>query len=481
MDIIVCVDSKFGFSKENTIPWHNKSDILISDDCKSDIDYDYDFFKKTTIGTEEQNNIVIMGSKTALTLPRPLKLRMNFVVTTNEITNKDLSLKGFVCFPSLTMAVDYGSQLRLSGLVNKIFLIGGQDIYNYGLVNSSQIQNVYITQLNKNYNCDRHIDHNLLVKNFALDEVLYQTEFMRIMKYVPNFNREEQHYLDLLRYTLENGHKRQTRNAITYSVFGKTLEFDLKNKFPLLTTKKTFLKGIFEELKFFIMGKTNNKILQDKGVKIWDGNTTKEFIDKCNLPYNEGDMGPMYGFNWRHFGAKYVNCETEYKNSGFDQLSEVINLLNNDPFSRRMIMTTFNPAVAKEGVLYPCHGISIQFYVEEYNDVRYLNCMMHQRSSDSFLGLPFNIASYALLVYIICKIIGNICPGRLIMTLGDVHIYGDHYDAVIEQLKRTPYNFPQLNINFDLGCVDDICNLEFEHIQLINYVSCNGIKAKMIA
>jgi thymidylate synthase len=193
---------------------------------------------------------------------------------------------------------------------------------------------------------------------------------------------------------------------------------------------------------FFINGKTDTSELSEKGVKIWEANTSREFLDKMGFKYRKvGDMGPMYGFQWRNF-------------FGFDQLQYCINLLKTDPTSRRIIMTSYNPAQAFDGVLFPCHGITIMFYcnlIKSTDLVNYykLDIMMTQRSADLFLGVPFNIASYALLNYLICdhinndqniksQIKNNFIPGRLIMNLGDAHIYNEHYTQVIRQIMRNP-------------------------------------------
>ena len=181
-----------------------------------------------------------------------------------------------------------------------------------------------------------------------------------------------------------------TRNAKTYSIFDNSITFDMKDGFPLLTTKRMFWKGIVEELLFFIRGDTNSKHLEDKGVRIWQGNTTQEFIDNIGLPYQEGDMGPMYGFMWRHFGADYTGCNTDYTNQGFDQLSKIVEEIKTNPHSRRILMSDFDPSRAHQGVLYPCHSLVLQFYVR---DGKFLDVKMYQRSVDSFLGEPFNIAS----------------------------------------------------------------------------------------
>lgn len=309
-------------------------------------------------------------------------------------------------------------------------------------------------------------------------------------------NQEEAHYLDLLRKIKNDGHARQTRNGVVHSLFSAHLSFDLGQSFPLLTTKKMFLRGIFEELKFFMLGKTDSKLLENKGVNIWKGNTSREFLDSVGLHhYPEGQMGPMYGHQWRRFGAPIVTDEKE--ETGVDQLQNVIDLLIADRFSRRILMTTYNPAQTDQGVLPPCHGIAIQFGIEGTDR---LCCHMYQRSCDTFLGCPFNIASYALLVHIICILVNcrlspgetTLCPGTLTMSFGDYHIYEQHLDAVNIQLERAPKSFPQLRINVNgtdrdgkgqkkLTCLDDIEYLEMSDLELIGYECCPAIKAPMVA
>jgi dihydrofolate reductase/thymidylate synthase len=471
INMIVCFDSNYGIGKDNKIPWTNKEDMVR--------------FQKIT--SEIQNNklnAVIMGRKTAKSLSKPLKNRINCVLTQNK---ENYLENGFYYFLDVDKCLTYLQSLD----IEKVFLIGGTEIYNWGLVNYYKINTIYTTQLNEVYNCDTFFNFNLLNKNFSVQTAEYLKNFI-FSTWIPKKNREELSYLTMLNDILQNGHMRQTRNAVTYSLFGKTLEFNLANYFPLLTTKKMFLRGIFEELKFFLLGQTDNKILKDKNVHIWDGNTSKEFIEKCNLPYQENDLGPMYGYQWRFFNAEYTDCNSDYSSKGCDQLLDVINLLKNDPFSRRILMTSYNPAQAKEGVLYPCHGISIQFYVEEKENNYYLNCLMNQRSGDAFLGIPFNIASYALLVHILCNHINTngingriINPGKLMMVFCDVHIYEQHKEAVLTQISRTPYLFPQIKLNYNIQNFNkdgenSIGNMSYNSIEIINYKSDDSIKAQMI-
>jgi thymidylate synthase len=328
----------------------------------------------------------------------------------------------------------------------------------------------------------------------------------------------EKQYLNLLKSILSNGEFRQTRNDFTWSDFGSQLDFDLKNGFPLLTSKKVPLRIIFEELMFFIRGYTDNKILKEKNIHIWNENTTESFI-KSNLKTYENseklletdDMGPMYGFQWRYFNQKYdrvSNPDTEeyYKsksnfNADFkhDQLQKVINDIKTDPFSRRIIMTTFNPEQVSNGVLYPCHSIVIQFYAKtdltNPNNLL-LSIKMYQRSADLFLGLPFNIASTALLLYLVCDHLNQLNqlnkstkktsytykPSKVILTLGDTHIYQSHLNAVLTQLQSKTYPFPKLNIKHEVNNpINSIESYEWSNIQLIDYNADRMIKAKMVA
>jgi thymidylate synthase len=283
---------------------------------------------------------------------------------------------------------------------------------------------------------------------------------------------EEKNYLNALRDILENGKKRETRNATTISKFGITLNFDISTSFPLLTTKRMFWKGIYEELLWFIKGNTNSKDLENKGVNIWSGNSSRNYLDSIGLVnYEEGDCGPIYGFQWRHYNADYKGFDKDYSGKGIDQLQNCIDLIKNDPTSRRIYMTAWNPIRLSEMCLPPCH-VSYQFYVYDNK----LSCMMYQRSGDMFLGVPFNIASTALLTYMICHVC-ELSPGSITLVIGDAHIYEAHIDAVNEQLTRTPLPFPTLSFKNNHFNINDILA---EDIELNNYTCLKGISAKMI-
>jgi thymidylate synthase len=283
----------------------------------------------------------------------------------------------------------------------------------------------------------------------------------------------EYQYLNMLKRTL-NSTKRMTRNGYTYSYFGDMIRFDLTQGFPLLTTKKMFFKGIIHELLFFIRGQTDSKILEANGVNIWKGNTSREFLDSVGLiDYEVGEMGPMYGYQWRHFNDK------------IDQLKNVLHEIEVNPMSRRLLMTVFNPEQVNLGVLYPCHSIVTQFYLNELeSNVYEVSISMYQRSADIFLGLPFNIASTALFLEIICHYLNNkqnvnkYMAKEMVINLGDVHLYELHVKQALEQISRKPIEFCKLNIKNSYPEIDQYHINDFE---ILNYQSHQGIKAEMVA
>ena len=282
---------------------------------------------------------------------------------------------------------------------------------------------------------------------------------------------EEYQYLNLLNDIMNEGTLEEGRNGFTKCVFGSAMHFSLENgKIPILTTKKTAWKTCLKELLWFIRGDTSNKRLNDEGVHIWDGNTTKEFMEARGLShYSDGDIGPMYGYQWRQFNAPYEGCDADYTGKGIDQLQNVIDCLK-DPkqrSSRRMVISAWNPEQLDQGVLPPCH-VLFQFNVVNGNK---LSCSMYQRSGDEFLGIPFNIASYSFLVHLIAKHC-DLEPYEFIHYGGNCHIYDDHFDQVKEQITREPYEFPTLEIlnkreNINDYIVDDFKLNNYQHHPLI--------------
>jgi len=246
-------------------------------------------------------------------------------------------------------------------------------------------------------------------------------------------------------------------NVGTKSLFGKSMRYDLRKSFPLLTTKRVFWRGVVEELLWFVRGDTNAKNLSDKGVKIWDANGSRDFLDKRGLSHREEmDLGPVYGFQWRHFGAKYVDMHTDYTGKGVDQLADCIKKIKEDPTDRRILLSAWNPADLKEMALPPCH-MFCQFYVANGE----LSCLMHQRSADMGLGVPFNIASYAALTCMMAQVCG-LKPGESIHNMGNCHVYSNHVEPLKTQLERTPRPFPVLKLNPDVKDIDGFQASDFE-------------------
>ena len=336
--LIVAVDINNGISKNGSIPWRIKEDST--------------FFQDVTKRTYEKGklNAVIMGKNTWLALPesmRGLKDRINIIVSSTLSGEDVIKQNTNNCEVHITKTLSLAIKLANKLKVGKTFICGGHTIYKEAL-EKYQIQELYITKIYCDYECDNKFSQDIFMHNSSIynkynlykrygfdvtdtntnDKV--EIEFFKYYEgqkpeYL-NINKEEQQYLDLLDYILKKGHFRQTRNSKTWSTFGKTMEFDLSHGFPILTTKKVFIRGVFEELLFFLKGDTNAKHLSEKGVKIWDPNTSREFLDSVKLNhYDEGDMGPMYGFNWSHYGTEYQGMNVNYE--GKDSIKSSIVLI----------------------------------------------------------------------------------------------------------------------------------------------------------
>ncbi|XP_014718467.1 thymidylate synthase [Equus asinus] len=282
----------------------------------------------------------------------------------------------------------------------------------------------------------------------------------------------ELQYLGQIEHILRSGFRKEDRTGTgTLSVFGLQARYNLRDEFPLLTTKRVFWKGVLEELLWFIKGSTNANELSCKGVKIWDANGSRDFLDSLGFSAREeGDLGPVYGFQWRHFGAEYKDMDSDYSGQGVDQLQKVINTIKTNPDDRRIILCAWNPKDLPLMALPPCHALC-QFYVVNGE----LSCQLYQRSGDMGLGVPFNIASYALLTYMIAHITG-LKPGDFVHTLGDAHIYLNHVDPLKTQLQREPRPFPKLKILRKVETIDDF---KAEDFQLEGYHPHPTIRMEM--
>ena len=440
MRAIIAMTKSGGIGYKGVLPWNIPEELSI--------------FRTITDGCK-----ILVGNKTAKTLPR-LKNRKVYCLSHNhrvKYMNDEKHVNSFNSVPS------------------DCIVCGGAIIYDYFFKNNL-IDKVYLSVIKKEYEYDTCFDLSNF-ENFVITEMKEYDEFYHYI--LERTYSEEKQYLDILKNILSTASMRDTRNSETLSVFNTNMCFNLEKGFPLLTTKKMFVRGILEELFFFLLGKTDSKELEDKNVNIWKGNTSREFLDNNNFSNRrEGIMGEMYGYQWRFFNAKY-NEETglpQEGSVGVDQLKYVVDLINTDPTSRRILMTTYNPEQMFNGVLFPCHSLIIQFYVR---DNKYLDMFAYNRSSDVFLGLPFNIASYAFLLHIVANMTSKVA-GKLHITLGDTHIYKNHIDVCKEQMDRIPYKFPQLVIDKQIT-LDNLNELKVSDFIINNYNHHSSLKAEMIA
>ena len=321
-------------------------------------------------------------------------------------------------------------------------------------------------------------------ENAAHEKLIYGTGNVsdRIFNNIQKYSHEEYQYLNLLENILENGVWEEGRNGKTKSIFGASMRFSLTDgKIPILTTKKTAWKTCLKELLWFIRGETDNKILKQQGVHIWDANGSREFLDSRGLQlYPEDMLGPIYGYQWRDFGASY-NCFTgknvtdDHPFNGVDQLQQIIDALK-DPKqrnSRRLIMTAWNPKQLDQMALPPCH-ILCQFNVHDGNK---LSCSMYQRSVDTILGQPFNIASYSFLTHLLAKHCG-LEAYEFVHFMGNCHLYDNAIEAAKLQITREPFEFPTVSIK---QVRENINNYQVDDFEINNYQSHDAIKVAMVA
>lgn len=448
--IISAIDqNSFGIGKDNQLCWNDKEDLS--------------YFKNLTM-----NGIVVMGRNTYESIGKPLPNRTNVVIS-KTINAKE----GTLIFDSISKAIDHFSSEE------KIFMIGGHDIYKECL-DKNIVDEIHLTLMNNNGSFDTYFPRFDYSKFSVKDYKTIDENKSRLILEKNNQENEENQYLSLIfKIILENEKKviRSDRTGTgTLSIFAPNqMRFNLRNdNFPLLTTKKTFFRGIAEELLWFLSGSTNVNLLSEKGVKIWDFNSSREFLDSLGLNSRQvGDAGPIYGHSWRHYGAEYIDCLTDYTAKGFDQIKFLIEELKKNPFSRRLILNSWNPGVLKEVVLPPCHCMA-QFYVKEENGKKFLSLQFYQRSADLGLGVPFNIASYALLLKMFAHCV-DMEPDELIYVIGDAHVYSNHIKPLKEQLTRKPFPFPKLLITGE----KDIFSLKYSDFKLIDYQSHGTVKMEM--
>ncbi|KAI8025481.1 hypothetical protein LOK49_LG02G03689 [Camellia lanceoleosa] len=500
--VVVAATQNMGIGKDGKLPWKLPSDLK--------------FFKDVTLTTSDpvKKNAVIMGRKTWESIPlehRPLPGRLNVVLTRSGSFDIATAENVVIC-GSMGSALELLAASPYCLSIEKVFVIGGGQILREAL-NAPGCDAIHITEIGTNIECDTFIpavdmsvflpwyssfplvENNIRysfttyvrVKNITIeplsqanglksDNSLNFDKFeVKKFSFLPKmiFEKHEEYlYLRLVQDIISDGTSKDDRTgAGTLSKFGCQMRFNLCKSFPLLTTKKVFWRGVVEELLWFISGSTNAKVLQGKGIHIWDGNASRDYLDSIGLvDREEGDLGPVYGFQWRHFGARYTNMHADYTGLGFDQLSDVIDKIKNKPDDRRIILSAWNPSDLKLMALPPCHMFA-QFYVANGE----LSCQMYQHSADMVLGVPFNIASYALLTFMIAHVC-DLVPGDFVHVIGDAHVYRTHVRPLQEQLQKLPKPFPILKINPEKKDIDSFVADDFK---LMCYDPHQKIEMKM--
>lgn len=465
-----------------------------------------------------KNGIVVMGNNTWKSLPvSPLKDRENWILSRSPCKNNQSSNQGYRYFLNVRNLLNF--YLSDETYKNKsLYVIGGTEIYKYFATHSiykHMISTVYWTRIDENeVDSEENVKRSGSILNtttfhvpsyFDIDGTWkvveeWKTSNVKGRRWNKQFQNYDEvvlksisfitlrvsesasvqpvelQYLQLMKNVLENGHVRSTRNGEVISSFGGRIVIDLSNdSIPLLTTKKMAWKTVIKELLWFARGETDNRILQEQNVGIWNGNASREFLDSRNLQHlREGDLGPIYGFQWRHSGAEYTHCNDNYTNCGVDQLENVrMNLVNN-PYSRRMIVSAWNPSDLDKMALPPCHILS-QWYVDKNGKIW---LQLYQRSGDMFLGVPFNIFSYSVLLKMMAKMVGREVGG-MIHILGDMHIYKDHVNVVKQQLSRCCHESPKLFLTEEER--EDWKDFKIEDFSIKDYTYESSLKAPMIA
>jgi len=465
-NLVVVLTKNYAIRYADKIPWDSKQFV--------------DYFDNLT-----KDGIIVMGRKTFEGLPltmRPIKGRLNVILSTEYPKYQDLS-KPELAFTNINFL---DNKIIPENSNKDIWVVGGRQVYE---ALSNRCTNIYIISLDKAVPNPDLLFVDILPHFELVDyskTYISDTEQCkcRILKYTRNFDspcmRNENQYLIDLRKILETGTSRDDRTGVgTISLFGGQQKYDVSKYLPLLTTKFVPLRIIIKELLWFLCGHTDAKILQSEGVHIWDGNSSREFLDKRGLTHYEiGELGPIYSHQWRHFGSEYTNCHADYEGKGFDQIEYILDLLVNDPFSRRIIMSSWNPTDIEKMALPPCH-VMFQLYVEEDPSTgkRYISGHLYQRSSDYFLAANYNLVSYTILLYILAKKVGYY-PKDMIMSFGDQHIYKNHIDQVKLQLARNPRPQPVLVLS-DLIKDKSWNEITVDDFELIGYMPYPAIKAEM--
>lgn len=461
--------NKFAIGKDN--------DLLVR------IPQDLKFFQETT-----KKNTVIMGRKTWESIgKKALDDRYNIVITSTPqmYTNYEKMYSGLV-FLTPDQACDKVKTRMVHG---DVFIIGGSRVFklfpephkiyithvvpdSFDIENGSKL--VFVHPPDNHYNL---VGYSPMYRYISNDMTGGTFRFLIYRRGMSEYNVNHT-YSSLCHNIIERGVERDDRTGVgTLGIFGHHIRIDLQRGFPLLTTKYIPWKHVVEELLWFIRGDTDSKLLEAKGIKIWKGNTTRKFLDSRGLDYDEGVLGKGYGWQWRFFGAQYnqvfADTSRAIPTDGFDQLEYIVNEIKTNPNSRRMLMCYWNPCDLDKVALPPCH-FACQFYVRHK---KYLDCMFTMRSTDVALGLPFNIASYAALTYIIAKKCG-LEPGHLVYSGGDVHLYKNHIESIQSQLYRHARPLPLLILD-DSIVHKDWADITIDDFTLIGYFPHPPIKMQM--
>lgn len=449
-----------GIANKGEIPWYIPEDLQ--------------HFKELTLG-----HIVVMGRKTFESLPRALEGRRNIVISSDPS----------ISFEGAETVCSFEAVLLLAESANpeqKVFIIGGAALYCRFMPISSKI---HLTEIQNYFECDTRVIGGIqdIYELSDFSEVkergIIKYRFLTYTRELLNITNESK-YLKLMKEILNYGTPKEDRTGTgTISLFGTQLKLDISgNKLPLVTTKKVSFNIILEELLWFCRGDTDSKILSRKGIKIWEGNSSREFLDSRGLNYPEGVTGPIYGWQWRRFGAPYnVNYSDSSacifpKGAGIDQLARVEHLLRTDPFNRRILMSAWNPLQLDEMALPPCH-LLVNFFVEEIDGIKYLSCHFVMRSSDYFLATNMNCVSYAILTKILALKCGMVAK-NLCYSCTDTHIYSNHIEQVKKQSAREPRAPPLLKISESVK-EKDWSEITASDFDLIGYFPASGIVASM--
>ena len=473
--IIVGYGANRGIGLNNRLPW------LVN--AK-----DMEHFRKTTTG--EKKNVVIMGRNTYESIGKPLPNRLNIVVTSKA---ENIKSSNVVTATSL----DHALCLANDKTISDIFVIGGERLYKSAL-NHKLLEKVIATELSITPEADTFFPKlpgyfhktQTLFDNHNINNCI--SEKMRIVEYsnLSNQSSSENNYLKLLQNLLDKGTVTDSRSGKVSSTFTRQLNYnielvrrgdDFTNNiyvFPIMTTKRLYFRRVFEELMWMLRGQTDSTILAEQGNHIWDGNTSRQALDKLDLPYKEGELGPGYGAQMIHWGGQqnFVDGSLQM-NGGINQVKYVINELKCDPFSRRAMINLWNPTDLNKMALPPCHT-SYYFSVTPNPSQNVLNCNVVLRSNDLFLGNPFNQVFTQLLTTFIAHSIGMI-PGTVGMTMMIPHIYHNHFDQVRTQLCRVPLKYPTLQITKPLTSYEDIIGLQLDDVKLENYYYWPKLSAPM--